>query len=105
VAYAGAAAAAAGASASSQAEAFTYGFLVVEPSEFLKLLGKSKEQVVVVVRRRVGILNRREEFVYIAKYGDFTVLTRSPEPLPLPPGTEVIEARELVLPHAVLTAL
>ena len=105
MAYAGAVAAAAGASASAQAKAFTYGFLVVEPSELLKLLGRSERPVVVVVRRRVGVLRRRDEFVYIARYGDFTVLTQSPEPLPLPPGAEVIETRKLVLPPGVITHL
>lgn len=96
-----------GAPVATHASTYAYGFLVVEPGEFLKLLDrKGKEKaVVILVRQWVGVINRREVYTYITRYGEFTVVTRSEALLPLPSGTEVIEAKKLVLPSPVETAL
>ncbi|ADC64736.1 hypothetical protein Ferp_0563 [Ferroglobus placidus DSM 10642] len=108
----GAAAAAAGgaaARAAASAQKFTFGFLIFEPEEFLKLVKTARETdgraVVILVKKRKGVVNRKDEYIYAAKYADFTILTRSETPLALPSKTELIVSRDIVLPVAVMHAL
>jgi len=97
-------AAAGGATASAQT--FAYGFLVFEPEEFLRLVSKTDSRaVVVLVKKRKGIVNRKDVYIYVAKYGDFTILTRSETPLSLPSNAELIASKDLTIPPAVMRAL
>ncbi len=101
-----AAAAAAGSAAAASAHAFVNGYLILKPNEFIRLISRSEGKIVVVlVVERVGILNKKDTYVYVSKYGDMTVLTKSEMPLSLPSFTEVIIAESLILPPAVRTRL
>ncbi len=80
---------------------FVYGFVIVNPSVFLNLLGRIEGRPVVVMgSRRAGLLRRREEYVYAVKYGGFIFITRSPRRLVLG-DANVIMAEKIVLPPAV----
>ncbi len=101
-----AAAAAAAASASASAHALVHDFLVLEPKEFMKLVNKlGRNTVVVLVVRNIGIVHKKEVYIYAVKYGGFTALTKTSTPLPLSSDTEIVVARDIILPPAVWTKL
>ncbi len=82
------------------------GFLVVEPSEFLKFLsGSDGERVVVLAVRDTGVVHKEKTYIYATVYGGFTLLTKTDTPLPLPSNTKTIKVEEIILPPAVWTKL
>ena len=91
--------------ASASAKALAYGFLVVAPREFLRLVSRLREPLVVVIPQERGIVNKRMVYTYAAAYGGLVVVTRSPRPLQLPSEAIVVEAEKLVAPITVYTLL
>ena len=96
---------AAAATAMTSAAVLVHGYLVMEPSELLKLLDRMERPVVVLVVKREGVLHKRDTYIYAVRYGDFTVLTKTETPLLLPSNAEVIRAKDIILPPDVLTRL
>lgn len=95
-----------GVAAAVAAQAFAYGYIIVKPDEFIKLLNKSEKKVVVLLYiGRKGVFNKSENYVYITKYGDFIVMTKSSKKLVLPFNVEIINIEKLVLPIAARSAL
>lgn len=80
---------------------FALGFLILEPSEFLKLLEKVERPVVLYTVKREGILSKKDTYTYVAKYGEFTILTKTETPLTLPSKVELILVKDIVLPSEV----
>lgn len=94
------------AGACASAGALVYGFLIMKPMEFLKIVNKlEKNTVVVLVVRNVGVVHKRKTYIYATKYGGFTVLTRSEKPLPLRSDIELVTAEDIILPVAVRSKL
>lgn len=92
--------------ATAAAQAFAYGYIIVKPDEFIKLLNKSEKKVVVLLCiDKKGVFKRSENYVYITKYGDFIVMTKSSKKLVLPSNVEIINIEKLVLPIPARTAL
>ena len=92
--------------AAAHAAALAHSFLILKPEEFIKLVNRlGRNSVVVLVVKKTGIVNRREVYIYAARYGGFTVLTRTLKPLPLPSGIELVTAEDIVLPVAVKNKL
>ncbi len=86
--------------------ALVHGFLIVEPDEFLRFLGGSGgEKVVVLGVRNTGVVHREKMYIYASVYGGFTLLTKTSRPLLLPSNTKTIKAEEIILPPAVWTKL
>lgn len=105
-AFVAAGGAAGGAAAAVHAESFSNGYLILKPAEFLKLVSKSgRNAVVVVIKEREGVINRKDVYAYVSKYGELTIMTRSATQLPLPSNAEVVTAEKLVLPPAVRSRL
>ena len=90
--------AAAAASGAAAAAAFALGYLILEPSEFLKLLEKMEKPIVLYMVKREGILSKKDMYTYVAKYGEFTILTKTETPLTLPSKAELIPVKDIVLP-------
>ncbi len=94
------------AGAYASASALVYGFLIVKPMEFLKIVNRlGKDAVVVLVVKDLGVVHKRKNYIYATKYGGFTVLTRSEKPLPLRSDIELVTANDIILPVAVRSKL
>jgi hypothetical protein len=93
---AGGAAAGAGAAAAAIAEAIkASGVLVrVEPAEFLRVLHRQKEPL--VVHAKGGFF--RTSYQYLTSYKGLAFFTKSPDPLELPSGCETIAAGGISIP-------
>jgi hypothetical protein len=66
----------------------------VEPQEFLRLVGRQEEPL--VIRARGGFLEARWQ--YLTSYKGFVFFVKSREPLPLPGRAEVLDARKIWVP-------
>ena len=104
---AGAASGVAGATAAAVAssEALVHGYLIMKPQEFIKLLSKEENTVVILVVKQAGVLHKKVTYTYAATYGGFTILTKTETPLPLPSDVEIVRAEDLIVPPAVTSRL
>jgi hypothetical protein len=93
---AGGAAGAAGAAAAATANAIkASGVLVrLEPAEFLRLLQRQPAPLVVTATARLF----RTSYQYLTSYKGLAFFTKSPTPLPLPNGCELIPAGSIAIP-------
>jgi hypothetical protein len=66
----------------------------VEPEQFLRLLGRQEEPL--VIRARGGFLEARWQ--YLTSFKGFVFFAKSSEPLPLPGRAEVLEAKKIWVP-------
>ncbi len=66
----------------------------VEPQEFLKILARSADPLVVTAPG--GFLSSGHEYLF--SYKGLAFFTNSPEPLVLPGGAEVIAAQRIWIP-------
>jgi hypothetical protein len=66
----------------------------LEPDEFLKLLGRSADPLVITAPG--GFLSSGHEYLF--SYKGLAFFTNSPEPLALPEGAEVIAAQRIWIP-------
>lgn len=89
-------AAGAGAAAAAIAQAIKASGVVVrvDPPEFLKIVGRTPEPLVVTARG--GFLGRR--YRYLTSYKGLAFHTSSVEPLPLPANAEVVAAKSIWTP-------
>jgi hypothetical protein len=67
----------------------------VDPREFQRLLDRQKDAL--VVHTEGGVI--RKNYQYLMGYRGLTFYTKSPEPLSLPRGTEVVLAASIWMPH------
>jgi hypothetical protein len=88
--------AAAGATAAAIANAIkASGVLVLlSPEEFVKILARAREPVVVVAEG--GLFSRK--FHYLMSYKGLAFFAKSNDPLQLPGGVEVVQARSISIP-------
>ena len=91
---AGAAAAAAAAAAYIQAVRASGVLVRVEPNVFLTLVQKQTGPL--VVQSSGGFF--RTSYHYLTTYKGLAFYTKSPEPLNLPPGSEIVQAGALWVP-------
>jgi hypothetical protein len=91
------AAGAAGAAAAAIAQAIkASGVLVrVDPGEFMKIVRRVENPLVVVARG--GFFSRG--FQYLTSYKGLVFFAKSPDPLTLPPGIEIVEAGSIWIPR------
>jgi hypothetical protein len=66
----------------------------VEPEDFLRILARSADPL--VVRAPGGFLSSGHE--YLTSYKGLAFFANSPEPLTLPEGAEVVEAQRIWIP-------
>jgi hypothetical protein len=66
----------------------------VEPEQFLRLVGRQEEPL--VIRARGGFLEARWQ--YLTSFKGFVFFVKASEPLPLPGRAEVLEARKIWVP-------
>jgi hypothetical protein len=66
----------------------------VEPQQFLHLVGRQEQPL--VIRTRGGFMNR--QWHYLTSYRGFVFYAKGPEPLPLPGRAEVFEAKKIWMP-------
>ncbi len=66
----------------------------VEPSEFMRILHRQDETLVVMARGGFFEPGWR----YLTSYKGLAFFTKSPDPLPLPGRAEVVEARKIWIP-------
>ncbi len=66
----------------------------VEPAEFLKVMARQEEPLVVCAVG--GFLST--SYQYLAAYKGLVFFTKSPEELPLPPRAETVIARSIWIP-------
>jgi hypothetical protein len=66
----------------------------VEPQEFLRIVNRQEEPL--VVKAPAGFLQRG--WRYLASYKGLAFYAKSPEPLPLSGRTEVVEAQAISIP-------
>lgn len=66
----------------------------VQPEEFLRILNRQEEPL--VVRAPAGFLQRG--WRYLTSYKGLAFFTKSPEPLPLSGRAELVEAQSLWVP-------
>ncbi len=90
------AAGAAGAAAAAVAQAIkASGAIVrVEPADFLTILHRQKEPL--VVQATGGFFSTK--YLYLSSYKGLAFFTKSSEPLQLPGGCEVIQAQNIWIP-------
>jgi hypothetical protein len=86
--------AAAHASAIAQAIKASGVLVRVEPSEFMRILHRQDETLVVMARGGFFEPGWR----YLTSYKGLAFFTKSPDPLPLPGRAEVVEARKIWIP-------
>jgi hypothetical protein len=65
----------------------------VEPEEFAKLLGRTKEPLIVTAE---GFF--RKKYQYLTSYKGLAFFTKSSTPLALPGGAEVVRAGRISIP-------
>ncbi|HWM92147.1 MAG TPA: hypothetical protein VN493_15390 [Thermoanaerobaculia bacterium] len=90
----GAEAAVAAAYATAQAIKASGAIVRVEPEDFLKILARSAEPL--VVSAPGGFLSGGHE--YLTSYKGLAFFTNSPKPLDLPEGAEVVAAQKIWIP-------
>ncbi len=66
----------------------------VEPTQFLNLVGRQEEPL--VIRARGGLFEARWQ--YMTSYRSFIFYAKASEPLPLPGRAEVLDAKKIWLP-------
>ena len=66
----------------------------VEPGEFMKIVGRVESPLVVAAKG--GFFNRG--FQYLTSYKGLAFFTKSPAPVPLPAGCEVVTAGSISIP-------
>jgi hypothetical protein len=86
--------AAAHAAAIAQAIKASGALVRLEAADFLRLLGKQEEPLVVVARG--GLFQPRWQ--YLMPYKGLVLFTGSPEPVPLPGRAEILEAKRIWIP-------
>jgi len=89
-----AAGAAAAAAAIAQAIKASGVLLRLDPAEFLKIVGRAPNPLVVTATG--GVFTRN--YQYLMGYKGLAFYTKSPEPLQLPAGAEVIAAKSIWIP-------
>jgi hypothetical protein len=85
---------AAAAAAMAQAIKASGAVVRVEPEQFLRLVGRQEEPL--VIRARGGFLAARWQ--YLTSFKGFIFCAKSSEPLPLPGRAEVLEAKKIWIP-------
>lgn len=93
MAYAGGGAVAAYA-AIAQAVKASGAIVSLSPEEFMKILAKSKEPLVVTAKG--GMI--KANYQYLTGYKGLVFYTKSPTPLMLPGGAEVITSKQIWIP-------
>ncbi len=90
--------AAAAAVAAAQAQAIKASGVIVQlsPSDFLNLLDKTTKAL--VLHTETGILNRKQR--YLVSHKGLAFYTDSPEKLPLPADSEVMEVKRIWVPDS-----
>jgi hypothetical protein len=92
---AGAAAASGAAVAATMQAIKASGVLVsIVPAEFLNII--QKQQGPLIVHAKGGLF--RTNYQYLTSYKGLAFFTKSPEPLTLPPGCEIINAGGIFIP-------
>jgi hypothetical protein len=86
--------AAAAAAAVAQAIRAAGSIVRVEPEDFLRILRRQTEPL--VVHATGGFFRTR--YLYLVSYKGLAFFTQSPDPLPLPGGSEVVRARKIWVP-------
>jgi hypothetical protein len=66
----------------------------VEPEQFLRLVGRQEEPL--VIRARGSFLEARWQ--YLTSFRGFVFYTKGKEPLPLPGRAEILEAKRIWVP-------
>ncbi len=92
--YGGASAAVMAAAAVAEAVKASGAVVQVRPRDFMKLVSKAEEPLVVVA---VGGFFRAS-YRYLVGYKGFVFFTKSPEPLQLPRDAEVVKATKIWVP-------
>jgi hypothetical protein len=87
-------AAAAAAAAIAQAIKASGAIVSVVPDEFLRLVQHQREPL--VIHATSGFFST--SYLYLTSYKGLAFFTKSPEPLSLPGGSEVIQARKIWIP-------
>jgi hypothetical protein len=87
-------AAAAAAAAIAQAIKASGVLVTVEPTDFLALLQRQRDALVVHAQGGLFWTN----YQYLMGYKGLAFFTKSPEPLMLPVGTEVVQAKSISIP-------
>jgi hypothetical protein len=87
-------AAAAAAAAIAQAIKASGVLVTVTPLDFLALVQRQKEPL--VVHAQGGFFSTN--YQYLVSYKGLAFYTKSPEPLALPHGTEVVQAKSISIP-------
>lgn len=90
----GAAAGAAAAATIAQAIKASGAIVKVEPEEFMNIVSRGKNPLIVVSKG--GFLNKL--FDYLTGYKGFVFYTRSNKPLYLPGDSEIISAKQIWIP-------
>ena len=92
----GAAAGAAAAAAAAVAQAIKASGAIVQvgPEEFLRILGRQEEPLVVQATGGFFTTN----YQYLSSYKGLIFYTKSAYPLELPPGTELMSAKKIWIP-------
>ena len=90
---------AAGAAAAQQAAMInatrSFGIIsTVDPDEFMVVVGLQDSPLVIAAIGGFFVTDYR----YLVSYKGLAFYTKSPYPLELPPGTEIVRARKLLLP-------
>ena len=91
---AGAAGAAGAAAAVAQAIKASGAIVRVAPEDFLSILGRQREPL--VVHATGGFFST--SYLYLSSYKGLAFFTKSPAPLDLPGGSEVVRAQKIWIP-------
>lgn len=94
MAYAGGGAAAAAAAAVAQAVKASGVIVSMEPEEFLRLLDRIEEPLVVAATG--GFISKN--YQYLVGFKGLAFFTKSSEKLPLPPAAEIVAADKIWIP-------
>ena len=86
---------AAAAIAAGNAIAAAGGIVRLDPEEFLAILDRSEDPLVIYANQWMPFVGRH---CYLMSYRGFHFVTRSIEELPLPKGTELIRAKSIFTP-------
>ena len=86
--------AAAAAAAVAQAIKASGAIVRVEPEDFLRILRRQQEPL--VVHATGGFFSTR--YLYLSSYKGLAFFTKSPAPLNLPSGAEIVQAQRIWIP-------